>query len=145
MLEDISFTFFSQSIAKKFADYCGERNLPTEIVYEETFSGEDSYYVNLLSTLEDADLEELETYYSDLLFGEEASQIDGNDENGALADACGIQIQLQSGIFTTVAIDPQIMNKLLSVLSIDELQSFLAQVAEDIENPKSGPICSRKP
>jgi hypothetical protein len=30
------------------------------------------------------------------------------------------------------------------VLSIDEVQKCLAQVAEDIENPKAGPICRRE-
>lgn len=69
--------------------------------------------------------------------------VDGNDGDGAVADACGIQLQLSNGEFTTVAIDPEIMNKLLSVLSVEEIQSFMSQVAEDIENPKSGPICRR--
>jgi uncharacterized small protein (DUF1192 family) len=87
--------------------------------------------------------EELETLYSDLLFGDQAAQIEGNEE-GAVADACGVQIKLASGEFTTVAIHPTIMNKILSVLSIDEVQKCLAQVAEDIENPKAGPICRRE-
>lgn len=145
MLEDIGFTFFSRPVAEKFVAYCANQKVAAKIEFEETFSGEESYQVELLDTIDDELLEKLEEFYSELLFGEEASQIDGNDEQGALADACGVQIKLESGIYTTVAIEPEIMNKLLSVLSIDELQSFLAQVAEDIENPKNGPICSRKP
>ena len=144
MLEDIGFTFFSRPVAEKFVAHCANHQLVAKIEFEETFSGEASYQVELLETIDDAMLEQLEDYYSELLFGEEAAQIDGNNDEGALADACGVQVQLQSGQYTTVAIEPEIMNKILSVLSIDELQSFLAQVAEDIENPKSGPICSRK-
>lgn len=144
MLEDIGFTFFSQPVAGKFVEFCATHNVVAQIEFEETFSGEASYQVQLVDLISDEMLEVFEEYYSELLFGEEAAQIDGNDKNGALADACGVQIQLQSGEFTTVAIEPDIMNKILSVLSVDELQRFLAQVAEDIENPKNGPICSRR-
>lgn len=144
MLEDIGFTFFSRPVAQKFADFCEQQKLNVAIVFEETFSGEESFHVNLQTKIDDELLETLEEYYSDLLFGEEAANVEGNVEYGAIADACGVQVQLQSGNFTTVAIEPEIMNKILSVLSIDELQRFLAQVAEDIENPKSGPICSRR-
>ncbi|WP_130538306.1 hypothetical protein [Thiomicrorhabdus indica] len=145
MLDDIGFTFFSRPVADKFVAFCEQIKVRARIQFEETFSGESAYQVELLNTIDEALLEQLEECYSELLFGEEAANIEGNDEQGALADACGVQVQLQSGQFTTVAIEPEIMNKILSVLSIDELQSFLAQVAEDIENPKSGPICSRKP
>lgn len=39
-------------------------------------------------------------------------------------------------------INPEIMNKILSVLSITKLQSLLVKVAEDIEEPKAGPFVS---
>lgn len=143
MLNEIGFTFFSRPVAEKFLAVCQSYEVNAKIEFEETFSGDASFQVELQDPISDMLLEKFEDYYSDLLFGEEAAQIEGNDQDGALADVCGVQVQLKSGDYTTVAIEPDIMNKILSVLTIDELQEFLAQLAEDIENPKTGPICSR--
>lgn len=145
MTEQLEFVFFDEKLAKRFADFCQKHEVHASIVSEELHPDEVSYSVRLAEEGLEAELvESIEEVYNDLFFGEQAAQIEGNDGDGALADACGVQVQLQSGEFTTVAIHPQIMNKILSVLTVDELQSFLSQVAEDIENPKNGPICRRE-
>lgn len=145
MTEQLEYVFFDERLAKRFAGFCQEQGVSTSILSEELHPGEASFSVQLVEEgLAEGLVEQIEETYNDLFFGEQAAQIEGNDGDGALADACGVQVQLQSGEFTTVAIHPQIMNKILSVLTVDELQSFLSQVAEDIENPKNGPICRRE-
>ncbi|WP_319380466.1 hypothetical protein [Thiomicrorhabdus sp.] len=143
-MEEMQFTFFSQVLAQKYMDFCRELEVAAELE-EEVSPADDGQVFNITVTTADESLiEKLEEQYDELFFGDQASEIEGNDGSGALADACGVQVQLKSGIYTTVAIHPETMNKILSVLSVDELQQFLAQVAEDIEEPKSGPICSRR-
>ncbi|BBP44780.1 hypothetical protein THMIRHAS_01530 [Thiosulfatimonas sediminis] len=143
-MEQAQFTFFSESLAQRYWQFCNDLGLLVALTVEDSPSGGDAVFnVNLQEEATEEQTAQLEAYYDELFFGEQAAEIDGNDPDGALADACGVQVKLQSGEYTTIAIHPQIMNKILSVLSIDELQQFLAQVAEDIENPKSGPICSR--
>ena len=143
MLDQFEYTFFDAEIAQHFAEQCQALGLKTETAADESPTGEDLFEVKVLGSLTDELAEQIEEIYSDILFGEQAAQIEGN-QGEAIADACGVQVQLASGEFTTVAVHPKIMNKILSVLTIDELQKFLAQVAEDIENPKSGPICRRE-
>ncbi|MGC9386370.1 MAG: hypothetical protein ACP5D0_05455 [Hydrogenovibrio sp.] len=143
MLDNFEYTFFDEPIAQRFSEAVQLHGLTTSIECEEEGNGEMSYSVSIDGTLDDALAETLENLYSELLFGDQAAQIEGN-EDGAMADACGVQIKLASGEYTTVAIHPTVMNKVLSVLTVDELQRCLAQVAEDIENPKSGPICRRE-
>lgn len=140
----MEYLFFNESLANRFAIFCNYKGIATKVITEEEHSGDASYSIQLADITDAGLMEVIEDHYNDLFFGEQAAEIEGNDANGALADACGVQVQLQSGQYTTVAIHPEIMNKILSVLSIDELQSFLSQVAEDIENPKVGPICSRE-
>lgn len=144
MLENFEYTFFDLPIAEKFVAFAKKHNIDANVREEKTPLDETSFEVSVQGSLNDEQADALEEYYSDLLFGEQAAQIEGNSSEGVLADACGVQVKLESGLYTTVAIKPEIMNKILSVLTVDELQSFLAQVAEDIENPKTGPICSRK-
>lgn len=142
MLNDFEYTFFDTDIAERFRGQIHEMGLKTSMV-EDDVTGEMSYVITIEGQIPDDKADQIEDLYSDMLFGEQAAQIEGN-ESGAIADACGVQVQLASGEFTTIAIHPEIMNKILSVLSIDELQKFLAQAAEDIENPKQGPICRRE-
>lgn len=143
MLDNFEYTFFDQQIAEKFSRFIKEKGFTAEIRQETSPNDGYTYEVAVEETLNDDDAEVFEDYYADLLFGEQASLVEGNAGDGASADSCGVQVQLKSGIYTTIAINPEIMNKILSVLSITELQSFLAKVAEDIEEPKVGPICQR--
>lgn len=140
----IEYMFFDEELAKRFKAYCESLGVETELEADITHTDDDSFTIKIADGLNDEVLEKIEEEYGEMLFGEQAAQIEGNDGAGAIADACGVQVQLSSGQFTTVAIHPEIMNKILSVLTIDELQKFLSQVAEDIENPKMGPICSRE-
>lgn len=140
----MEYVFFDESLAKRFQVYCENLGVKTELQADLTHTDDDSFTIKLNQKISLEIVDEIEEEYGKLFFGEQASMIEGNDEIGAIADACGVQVLLQSGQFTTVAIHPEIMNKILSVLSIDELQQFLAQVAEDVESPKLGPVCSRE-
>lgn len=143
-MDQMEYLFFDEGLAQKFIGLCEAQNVCASLNSEEEMTGELSYTVQLSAQVGEELNELIEEYYNDLFFGEQAAQIEGNGSDGVLADACGVQVKLQSGEFTTVAIHPEIMNKILSVLSVDELQRFLSQVAEDIENPKAGPICRRE-
>lgn len=140
----MEYMFFDEILAKRFQTYCEGLGVKTEFDQDVTHTDDDSFTIKIAGNLDDDLTEKIEDEYGEMLFGEQAAQVEGNDGAGAIADACGVQVQLSSGQYTTVAIHPEIMNKILSVLSIDELQQFLSQVAEDIEVPKMGPICSRK-
>ncbi len=140
----MEYVFFDESLAKRFQQYCNGLGIKTDLEADVTHTDDDSFTIKIVEELSEETTEKIEEEYGEMLFGEQASMVEGNDDAGAIADACGVQVQLQSGQFTTVAIHPEVMNKILSVLTIDELQQFLSQVAEDIENPKMGPICSRK-
>lgn len=142
-MESMEYLFFDKTLAERFVEECRPYAEKMRIVTEETPSDGDAYSVVIEALLADEVAEAIEQHYDELFFGEQAAQIEGNSNEGALADACGVQVQLSTGQYTTVAVEPEIMNKILSVLTIDELQQFLAQVAEDIEFPKSGPICKR--
>ncbi len=142
-MESMEYLFFDKALAERFVEGCRPHAENIRIVTEETPSDGDAYSVVIETLLVDEAAEGIEQLYDELFFGEQAAQVEGNSGEGALADACGVQVKLSTGEFTTVAIEPEIMNKILSVLTVDELQQFLAQVAEDIEFPKSGPICKR--
>ena len=141
MLNNFEYTFFDQQVTEKFSQFVKDKGFNVNIRQENSINETYSYEVSIVETLDDDSVAIFEHYYADLLFGEQEGLVEGNGENGAIADACGVQVQLKNGDFTTIAIEPEIMNKILSVLTTTELQSFLAKVAEDIEEPKIGSIC----
>jgi len=144
VLDDVmEYVFFDLSLAERFREYCSSLGLKVVVNSAESDSEEPTFTVIFSDNIEFKLVEQIESIYCDLLFGEQAALVEGNNEGGAVADHCGVQVRLQSGSFTTIAVQPDIMNKLLSVLSTEELQFFLAGVVEDVENPKEGPVCSR--
>ena len=141
----LEFTFFTPHVAQNFIQFVASLGLESKVMEENSPNGEEVViHIEVTVGFDDERYEMLEQKYDEVFFGAQASEVEGNNDDGAIADACGVQVQLKNGEFTTIAVHPEIMNKVLSVLSVDELQSFLAQVVEDVENPKSGPICSRK-
>ncbi len=144
MLDNLEYTFFDQKFSDKFVQQCAQIGLETSLRRDESHAGEALFEITIVTALTDAQIEQVEEWYGDILFGEQAAEIEGLEGKGVVSDACGVQVQLTSGDFTTLAVHPEIMNKLLSVLSIDELQKFLAQVVDDVENPKIDSICKRK-
>lgn len=143
MLDNLEYTFFDQKFADEFVQKCAQIGLEADVRKDESPTGEDLFEIKITSALTDEQIDQVEEWYSDILFGGQAAEIEGVEDE-MVADACGVQVTLSTGVVTTVAIHPTIMNKILSVLTIEELQKFLSQVAEDIEFPKQGPICKRK-
>jgi len=139
----MEYVFFDAGLAERFTEQCNLLGVAAELKSDQTPLGEASFSVSMSDLIQDHLMEAVESLYEDMLFGEQAALIEGNDERGAVADSCGMQIKLQSGAYTNIEIQPEIMNKLLSVLDSKELQSFIEQVAEDIENPKTESICER--
>jgi hypothetical protein len=141
-MDTFDHAFFDQALAQSFADQLTERGIAAQVMAVAETGEESVCEVQVRQALTPEQMDEVEALYDQRFFEDQAALIEGN-EVWAQADVSGVQVQLSTGDYTTVAIDPAIMNKLLSVLSIEELQQFLHQVAEDIEHPKSGPVCQR--
>jgi len=140
--DTFDYVFFDLALAESFAEQLAQRGISAQVMTVAETGEEQVCEVQVRQALNETQIETLETLYDQRFFEDQAALIEGN-ESGAQADVSGVQIQLSNGEYTTVAIDPSIMNKLLSVLSVEQLQQFLHQVAEDIEHPKSGPVCQR--
>jgi hypothetical protein len=123
------YMFFDEVIAQDFADACREQGISAEVVVSEQIN------VCIPEAEADENLQILEALYDQYFFGEQASQVEIEHDDFS---ASGIQVQLASGQYTTIMIAPEIMNKLLSVFSLEELNQFMHQVAAAIENPNGG-------
>lgn len=127
----IDFLFFDQPLAERFQQVVIDMHGESSI--EKTSEGGVQVRVRQASLDEDQ-LAELDELYDDMFFIEQASLV---EEQGGLADSCGVQLQLSTGEYTNVMMEPSMMNRLLSVLSPEEVQALFAKVADAVENPQN--------
>lgn len=128
----LDFLFFDEGLAKRFAVQA--QTLGGEVLVEMVEAGEAGVQVRVRqASLSDSAISTLEAVYDQLFFVEQAELI---EEGGSVADACGVQLQLSSGDFTTVMMPPEEMNRLLSVFSPVEVQALFARIADAVEHPE---------
>ncbi len=56
-------------------------------------------------------------------------------------NAAGIYIQLAGGKQTVAQVNPDVMNRMLEVISMDEFNTFVETIVSSVENPDDSPIC----
>jgi hypothetical protein len=134
----LDYLFFDMSLANRFAD--SVRQLGGTASVEPTPEGSLQVRVPQASLTDEA-IEQAGDIYDELFFVEQAELM---EEGGSQADACGVQLQLSTGEFTTIMMVPEQMNRLLSVFSPKEVQDLFAKVADAVENPQANSctVCS---
>ena len=64
-------------------------------------------------------------------------------EDETAASAVGLYLQLANGQQTVAKVDPEMVNRILSVLSVQELNQFLEVIVASVEQPDDSAICQR--
>ena len=85
--------------------------------------------------------DELDRYYDELSDQDQALLEQEVLEDDASA---GIYLQLANGQQTVAKVDPSMMNRILGVLTIDELNEFLEVIVSSVEKPDDSAICQQK-
>ncbi len=96
----LDFLFFDRTLAQKFAQQA--QQLGGEVKVESVTAGEAveaGVQVRVRqASLSESAITQLDALYDQLFFVEQAELIEAG---GSVADACGVQLQLSSGDFTT--------------------------------------------
>ena len=104
---------------------------------------DDTFEVSLSEDIDDDLWDEIDEEYDRLL---DMNQSIVDNENSLDGDytMTGVNVSLSDGTVSQAFIKPELMNKLLSVLSLDELDQILEAVTEAVESPDSRSFCERK-
>jgi hypothetical protein len=129
----MEYIFFNAELAERFAEFarligtrCEERSDKLGLV---------------VAVPEDLDAElgnRLDTYYAHLL--DEQADMAEETEPG-LKHNTSINITLANGQPCLIRIEPAMMNRLMSCLSIDEIHELVTSIARSVENPDDCPLC----
>lgn len=97
--------------------------------------------VALPEDLDDALDEKVELYYDQMLDLNES--LVAEEEGQAHVHTAGVNVTLNDGRVVQAAVDPQLMQKLLEVVSPQELGDLVNAIADAVENPDERPFCQR--
>lgn len=98
----------------------------------------------VIKTAEDIDDDlwnELDDYHESLGFEDQIMLEQAMEYSETEISAAGIYIQLAGSKQTVAQVNPDVMNRMLDVNSMDEFNSFVETIVSSVENPDDSPIC----
>lgn len=129
----MEYIFFNAELAERFAGFarligarCEERSDSMGLV------------VAVPEDINEELSNRLETYYAHLL-DEQAEMVEETEPD--LKHTAAINITLADGRPCAIRIEPAMMNRLMSCLSIDEIHQLATTIARSVENPDNRSLC----
>lgn len=130
MDEVVEYLFLTRPMADRFADQLKARGLVyaegSEVLREEIF-------FRLQDDLADEVWDELDELYHELYSQEQAFLAEPHEKNYSSIEA-SIALPLANGQQTFVKVEPELLSRVLSVLSLEELNHLLADVVSSVES-----------
>ena len=129
----MEYIFFNAELAERFAEFA--RLIGTS---SEKRSDNLGLVVAVPEDLDEELGNRLDTYYAHLL-DEQADMVEQAEPG--LKHTTAINITLADGRPCAIRIEPAMMNRLMSCLSIDEIHELATSIARSVENPDNRPLC----
>ena len=134
----LEYLFFNQEIADKFISFLNKKTLEWEQYIDPML---DSIIIKTSEDIDDELWDELDDYHEELSPEDQKMLEEAMDDTETETNAAGIYIQLAGGKQTVAQVNPDVMNRMLGVISMDEFNTFIETIVSSVENPDDSPIC----
>lgn len=132
----LEYVFFSEACVEPFVAEVERRALPYTTALEPMDGGT---IIQVAEPLPDEDWDALDELY-DVLNVRDQQLMEASSEDSM--SVAGIYLQLTDGRQTLARIDPDVMNRILQVVSLQEFNALLEVVVKSVEEPDDSAICS---
>jgi hypothetical protein len=132
----LDYIFFHELSLEQFVDYLQQRGIPHEARDDEM-----GMVVAIPEDLPEEVSDPLDGYYEKLL--DDAEKELSNEEEGAQKHTAGLNVTLSDGRSTSVEVPPELLNRILAAISIEELNRLVDAIVSSVENPDNRPLCQR--
>ena len=132
----LDYIFFHDVPRTQFIQYLAQQDIP--------FVEQSDSMGMIVAVPEDLgeDIEdEIEEHYDKLM--EDAEERLAEAGEAAEKDVAAITISLQSGDTIYASVDPKVLNRILSVITTQELNDLVNSIVSSVENPDDRPFCKR--
>lgn len=132
----LEFIFFHHNICSMFTDFITEHNIEYQIA-----DNSDSITVSISEDVHDDLIEQIEDHYDRLL---DLSREQTDAEEGESRDnyqKASLLITLKDGDKSYAHIDMDLINRVLRMISTDELNTLVEAIVDAVENPDDRSYC----
>ena len=134
----LEYLFFNQRFCDDFTAFLTTKNIRFEIELEAV---QNSLSVKVPDFTDDALWNEVDDIY-DALSEKDTLLIQESFDDESGISTAGIYIQLANDQQTVAKVDPEIMNRILSAITMEEFNQFIEVIVDSVENPDDSPICN---
>ena len=132
----LEYIFFDERPWRRFIEYLESLGLEPE-----ASSGEEGWLVALPEDLDDEVDDKIEAFYDQMLDVNESLVAEA--EGQSHVHTAGINVTLADGRVVQAAVNPELMQRMLSVVSPQELGELVNTIVDAVENPDERPFCQR--
>jgi hypothetical protein len=132
----LEYIFFDERPWRRFIDYLKSLDLEPQAT-----SDDQGWLVALPEDLDDELDEKIEAFYDQML--EMNESLVAQEEGQAQVHTAGVNLTLANGRVVQAAVDPKLMQRLLSVITPEELGELVNLIVDAVENPDERPLCQR--
>jgi len=132
----LEYIFFHDKPRQQFIQYLVQHEVP--------YTEQDDSMGMVVAVPEDLDEKtevDIETRYDELMDNAEELLIEDGDT--AEKDVAAITISLQGGETVYASVDPKVLNRILGVITTQELNDLVNSIVSNVENPDKRPFCNR--
>jgi len=140
MNEVLEYLFFTPAIADKFAAALQENGLA---YVREIEPMQGATLLKIAEGVDDALWDSLDELY-EVLNTEDQTLLEAGLVDEDAKSTAGIYLQLAGGRQTVAQINPDVMNRMLSVITMDEFNAFIETIVRNVETPDDSAICQRQ-
>lgn len=136
----LEYIFFHSTPYEQFKQFLESKNVkPLKEDTDET--DVEAMVLYLEDNLDDELSEEIEEFYDKMMELNE-SLVAAEDESDEM-HSVGLAVSLSDGRSVLAAVDPDVLNRILSVVSHKELGNLVDVIANAVESPDDRPLCKR--
>ena len=133
----LEYLFFNQRFCDEFTVFLATKNISFEIGNEAV---QNSLNIKIPEFTDDDLWNEVDDIY-DALSEKDTLLLQESFDDEADVSTAGIYLQLANNQQTIAKIDPNIMNRILSAITMEEFNQFIEVIVDSVENPDDSPIC----
>ena len=100
----------------------------------------EGWLISIPDQLSDELSAEIEAYYDEMMVLSES--LVAADEDDTMHNV-GLAVSLQDGRSVLARVEPDVLNRILTVVSHQELGQLVDAIADAVENPDQRPLCKR--
>ena len=136
----LEYIFFHHEPCNRFKKFLYNKNV--ELLKEGIDETDvEAFVVYIADDLDDVLSEQIEEFYDEMMELSESLVI--QDEDTGEMNNVGLAISLNDGRSVLATVDPDVLNRILTVISHDELGKLVDTIADAVESPDERPLCKR--